>query len=180
MGESSRAVTPPPSANRHVPFQNGSCGGLRATVACSWRVPATGAQNPPHPRLQQPTGGPASISSRDDSPMVLHRDFRGHYPARSGDGVLPVDAATAASLDSAELQGANAWRSVSTIPGLSAHVPSQLAHCSELGRTMERVSQRPAYGRAGTSVRRRWASAPSEGIPGVSRQNSIMIWLGSR
>ena len=72
---------------------------------------------------------------------------------------FPVDEATAASLDSrlplaaelyqsafsslpvheqlriqaaAELQGANAWRSVSTIPGLSAHVLSELAHCSEL------------------------------------------------
>ena len=72
---------------------------------------------------------------------------------------FPVDDATAASLDSrlplatelyqsafaslpvheqlriqaaAELQGANAWRSVSTIPGLSAHILSQLAHCSEL------------------------------------------------
>ena len=32
----------------------------------------------------------------------------------------------------AELQGANAWRSVSTIPGLSAHILSELAHCSEL------------------------------------------------
>ena len=72
---------------------------------------------------------------------------------------FPVDDATAASLDSrlplatelyqsafaslpvheqlriqaaAELQGANAWRSVSTLPGLSAHILSQLARCSEL------------------------------------------------